>query len=92
MDVDWDLERRIKALENKYYRTMLGVSYWEHRASEYYMWQHIKMFVGHQTFLLANVASYHGNYTTGNSRRQSLKMKTAEIMKGHHKGVGMCCP
>ena len=49
-----DLERRIQAFENECYRRMLGISYREHKASEY-VWHQVSILAGLQELLLSTV-------------------------------------
>ena len=49
-----DLERRIQAFENKCYRSMLGISYREHKTNEY-VWQKVSILAGPQEPLLSTI-------------------------------------
>ena len=49
-----DLERRIHALEHKCPRSMLGISYSEHKTKEY-VWQQVNIQTAHQELLLSTV-------------------------------------
>ena len=56
-----DLERRIPAFENKCYRTILGMSYREHKTNEY-VWQQVIILAGRLRSVYCQPSGFAGFY------------------------------